>query len=161
LYAYTGYPGPRILSILSAPQTLLESEEFRKTLVKLCNKLGIPPILHAGPDWVAMWATIGVLLAYKHGGLNRRGRKKLAAPGARIDLDVIRIAETVAVKHGLKFDDVLKLSIKEAQRRGHLVSADRTTHRKRIVRAKQRLDADRRATILGVLQNLPVEKEPK
>jgi hypothetical protein len=147
--------------MLFAPQFLLESEEFRKALVGLCNKLGIPPILHAGPDWFAMWATIGVLLALKHGGLKRRGRKRSAVPGKRIDLKVIKVAERVAEKRGLKFDDVLPDSIKVAQQRGHLVPADRTTHRKRILRAKQRLDTHRRAINFRGLLDLPIDKGPK
>jgi hypothetical protein len=130
---------------------LLHSEHFfavpgrKEAFRRLCQKLRIEPVFNAGPEWFGMWATIGVLLAYEHGGLKPRGPKKSQTPRNRIDIELVEAIEYLVEKRNLSFEHLLPFGIKRARQLKKLTAhADRTTDIKRLKRVKRLLDEKRR-----------------
>jgi hypothetical protein len=158
LYNYPVWREPPVRDWLFDPERFFAIPGRKVALRRLCQKLHIEPVSTAGPEWLGMWATIGALLAYEHGGLKPRGRKKIQNAGSRIDIELVKAIEDVAEKRNLSFEYLLPLGIKWAHERRQLTPADRTTDIKRLKRVKGRLDKMRRP-VKGLL-DLPV-KEPK
>src|SRR5262245_29419075 len=137
MYNFPVWREPPVRDWLFDPERSFAVPGLMQKLRRLCQALDIDVGSIGGPEWPAMWMTIGVLLAYKHGGLKPRGRKKMQSPGARIDVEVVKAIEYVAEKRGLSFDDLLPLGIEWATQQGQLTPADRTTDPKRLNRVKR------------------------
>ena len=145
LYNYPVWREPPVRDWLFHPERFFAVRGQKAALCRLCQKLQIEPVFTAGPEWLGMWATIGALLAYEHGNLKSRGRKKSSTPGNQTDVQVVEAIEYVAQKRNLSFDELLPDGIRWAQETGKLTSyADRTTDAKRLKRVKRRLDEKRR-----------------
>jgi hypothetical protein len=155
LYNYPVWREPPVRDWLFEPEGFFAVPGRKAALRRLCEKLGIDPVFSAGPEWLGMWATIGVLLSHEHGGLKPRGRKKTQAPGSRIDVEIVEAIDYVAQKRSLSFEHLLPYGIQWAQEEEKLAPADRTTDRKRLKRVKRRLDERRQP--VGLL-NLPAPK---
>ena len=126
------------------PEHFFAAPERAEALRQLCQKLNIEPIFTAGTAWLGMWATIGALLAYEHGGLKRRGPKTAQTPRSRKDIEIVEAIEYVAQKRKLPFEHLLPYGIRWAQESGRLTPSDRTTDPKRLKRVKRLLDEKRR-----------------
>jgi hypothetical protein len=157
LYNYPVWREPPVRDWLFEPERFFLAVPGRTAaLRRLCKKLRIDPVSTAGPEWLGMWATIGVLLAYEHCGLKPRGPKKAQTPRSRNDIEIVEAIEYVAQKRKLPFEHLLPYGIRWAQESGKLTpTADRTTDRKRLKRVKRLLDEQRRP--VGAL-NLPARK---
>src|SRR5262245_3617161 len=156
MYNFPVWREPPVRDWLFHPERSCAAPGRKHALRRLCHRLDIEPVLTGGAEWLGMWATIGVLLAHEHGGLKPRGRKKMQRPGARIDVEIVKMVEDVADKLNLPFEAVLPRGIEWASRRGKLALADRSTDSKRLKRVKRRLDDDRRP-VKGLL-NLSTDK---
>jgi hypothetical protein len=156
LYNYPVWREPPVRDWLFHPERFFAIPGRKVALRRLCQRLQIEPVYTAGPEWLGMWAAIGALLAYEHGGLKPRGRKQSQAPGSPIDVNLVKAIEYVARKRSLPFEDLLPDGIRWAHESGKLTpAADRTTDPKRLRRVKRRLDDLRRP--VGFL-NMPVNK---
>src|SRR5262245_63676131 len=115
LYNYPVWREPPVRDWLFHPERFLAVPGRKEALLRLCQKFHIEPVFTAGPEWLGMWATIGVLLAYEHGGLKPRGRKKTKAPGNRTEVQLVEAIEYVAQKRNLPFEDLLPHGIQWAR----------------------------------------------
>jgi hypothetical protein len=127
---------------------------IEQRILALCKRLQIE-FARDGEPRLNMWVRIGVELAFqqrelKPGRPRGRPRSDHIAP---TDMKILEATETAAKELNLDPNWTLNRYVKILEKEGVLPVAERTTHRKRLKRAKARRDEDRRkkARMLGAL----------
>ena len=114
-------------------------------LAALCARLGVDFVHNDDPRQLGMWANIGLKLALNEPEFRSRsrGRPKQRTPSP-MDQKIILAAEMVARDAGFDFDQALGAFLKLLEKKRMIPVADRTTHKKRLKRAKATWDATRK-----------------
>jgi hypothetical protein len=119
--------------LFGVAQDLAAAKEAKTRFDNLCRRLRVPI---KKPDWFR-YALVGQKLAWNEPEftepLPRRGRPMLQK-GSRLDEELLRKVAELQSRDGLIFDRALNEVLKTSD----LPPADRTTHRKRLLRLHER-----------------------
>jgi len=138
-------------SFLDNAESYLSNPNYRKKLIRVCEKYGISPQLEPGKEHIQMWAEIGAALAEEHEGFAKqpRGRRKGTAGKPerdefKSDADVVMFFEQCAQEWGLSFDEVIKKGVEWAEDSVKIeYPLDPRVNLKRLKRVKAQLDKER------------------